>query len=173
MSEIPRHIDQVLFFKVLGGVSLILLAFAEIALGQFPIFYGTTPFIMVIVMVYLALYLPVAVPPLAVVLAGLVFDLLQGAPPGFTSSILLLAVMTVKARRRLLLHADATKVWYEFALMLAGLQIYAFIVIMLWVGSMPSVGGFIFQYAMTVLIFPMLSWTAAPLKQMSQWGHAA
>ena len=172
MSKTPRHADQDLLFQVLGTVSLLLLAFVETALGLFPFLYGSAPYLIMMVMVCLALHLPVAVPAIAVVLAGLLFDLLQGAPVGFTSSQLLLAIMIVMARRPLLIHADAGTVWYEFALMLGVLQIYGYAVISIWSGSLPSVGVFVFQLALTVLIFPVINWATTPLKHFAQPEHS-
>ena len=100
MSKTPRHADRDLLFQVLGTISMCVLAFVEMAFGQFPVFYGSAPLIMVIGVVILVHYLPDALPLVAVVLAGLVFDLLQGVPPGFTSSLLLLAMIVSLSRRR-------------------------------------------------------------------------
>ena len=165
MSKTPRHADRDLLFQVLGTISMCVLAFVEMAFGQFPVFYGSAPLIMVIGVVILVHYLPDALPLVAVVLAGLVFDLLQGVPPGFTSSLLLLAMIVSLSRAPVLAHADAGTVWYEFAFVLAGL--YSFGLNTFWSGAVPAIRPYVFQYAVTVLIFPMLFWGLAPLKVLT------
>ena len=167
MSKTPRHADRDLFFQVLGTIAMCVLAFVEMAFGQFPVFYGSAPLIMVIGVVILVHYLPVALPLAAVVLAGLVFDLLQGVPPGFTPSLLLLAMIISLSRAPVLAHADAGTVWYEFAFVLAGLQLYSFGLNIFWSGAVPAIRPYVFQYAVTVLIFPILFWGLAPLKVLT------
>ena len=37
MSKTPRHADRDLFFQVLGTIAMCVLAFVEMAFGQFPV----------------------------------------------------------------------------------------------------------------------------------------
>lgn len=168
MNKTPKHADQDLLYQVLGTVALVVLAFVETALGQFPLFYGSAPMIMVMVIWGGVLYLPIAVPPVAIILAGFVFDLSQGVPLGFTPSLLLLGVMMLNYRRPFLIHADAGTIWYEFTALAAVLQIYSYIVVMLFSGGIPAFGPFIFQFGMTVFLFPIVHWATTLLKHFDR-----
>ncbi|MGC6485448.1 MAG: hypothetical protein ACON4P_07235 [Candidatus Puniceispirillales bacterium] len=164
MTKIPRHADRELLFQVLGTVALLVMAFVEIALGQYPVFFGSTPQIMLMTAVLTLIYLPVALPLIAIVLAGIIFDLVQGAPLGFSTGMLVLASMVVLSRRSMLIHADASTVWYEFALILFGVQVYSLVIITLWAGEVPAVRPLLSQYGITVLLFPVLNWMLAPIR---------
>jgi cell shape-determining protein MreD len=109
-------------------------------------------------------YLPTASPVTATVLAGIILDLHQGAPLGYSASVLLLTLIIVILRRPVWTHFDAAKIWYEFALIMLMVQIYCFAVITLWSGHTPSIGSFVFQYGITVLLFPVMNWAFALFK---------
>lgn len=166
MTKLPRHADRDLLLQVMGTVALLLITFIEIAFGQYPVFFGSTPHLMVMATVLIALYLPVALPSVAVVLAGIMFDLVQGAPLGYSTGLLFLALITVLSRRAVLIHADAATIWYEFALLLFGLQLYCLAVIVFWSGEIPAIRPIMSQYAVTVLLFPVLNWAFAPLRML-------
>jgi len=149
---------QVLLPQVLGFVGMLSLAFSESALGHMPIFFGSVPRIMLIMLFIMTLLLPGALPTVMVVVVGLVYDLVQGNPLGYTVSLMVIVQAAAMLRRVRLADVDAGTIWSEFGLVMAIVQIYGLLVLVLYTGHFPAIGPILFQFASTVLLFPILYW---------------
>ncbi|XDZ64804.1 hypothetical protein AB8880_07670 [Alphaproteobacteria bacterium LSUCC0684] len=158
MTPHEEHEGPLLLPQVIGFVGMLTLAFAESALGHMPIFFGSVPRIMLIMLFILTLQLPAALPTSMVVIVGLVYDLVQGSPLGYTVSLMVIVQAAVMWRRVRLADADAGTVWSEFGLVMAVVQIYGLLVLVLYTGHFPAIGPVLFQFASTVLLFPILYW---------------
>jgi len=154
----PENQDQLLMSQVIGVVGMVTLAFAESALGHMPLFYGSVPRIMLIMLFIVTLLVPGALPTVMMFVIGIVYDLVQGNPLGYTASLMMIVQMAVILRRLRMTDADAGIVWSEFSLVMAVVQIYGLLVLVLYTGHLPAIRPIVFQFATSVLLFPILYW---------------
>jgi len=159
--------DQILLAQVAGSAGMLLLAFAESALGQIPLFFGNAPRILLI-MVFILNFLRPGLLPLGVtVLVGMVYDLVQGNPLGYTSSVMIVVQAWVEWRRTRLANADAGIIWSEFCLIMMVVQIFGLVVVMFYTGHLPAIRPVVFQFAASVFLFPVLYWLSVLLGNIS------
>ncbi|MCE2517294.1 MAG: rod shape-determining protein MreD, partial [Alphaproteobacteria bacterium] len=115
--------DQLLLQQVFSFVGLMFIIFVDSALGQLPTFYGSAPKLVFGVLFIIGIRFPKAVPLLPVMVLGLIYDLVQGNPFGYSSSIYLIILIFTQLRGVVLVEADATTQWSEFVLLVFGLML--------------------------------------------------
>ena len=150
--------DQILFQQVICFIALIFIVFVESALGHIASFFGAAPKLTICLIFILTIKFRYAVTLISAVVAGLVFDLTQGNPLGYTSSIFLAVYSVAGWRHVALVDADAGKIWSEFVLVIFGVMIYSLLVFGLYEGRIPPFAEVTFQIGLTVLIFPVINW---------------
>ncbi|MGU9961925.1 MAG: hypothetical protein ACNYPF_02760 [Candidatus Puniceispirillales bacterium WSBS_2018_MAG_OTU23] len=159
--------DQVLFRQVLSFIGLMFLALVESALGQVPTFYGAAPKLVFCMLFVISVRFPRAAPLLPVMLVGLVFDVIQASPFGYTSSQYLIILTYSQIRQIVLAEADATSLWVEFTLVVFIIIIYMMIIFSLYTGALPPFSEMVFQIGLTVLLFPIVNWVFDIYKNIS------
>jgi cell shape-determining protein MreD len=150
--------DQVLLQQVLSFAGLGFIAFVESALGQVPLFYGSGPKLLFCLVFAIGVRYPKLLPLITVVVLGLIFDLLQSNPFGYSSSLYLIILVYAKIRHNILIETDAMHVWAEFALLVFGLMIYMMTVFWFYTGAWPPFGSMLFQAISTIFLFPIINW---------------
>ena len=158
MLRLSQESDQILFQQVVGFVALVFIVFVESALGHVSAFFGAAPKLTLCFLFILSIKFPYTVTTLSAFVAGMVFDLTEGNPLGYTSSIYLMVYFAAEWRHQFLIDAEAGAVWSEFVLLMFGIMIYAMIVFGLYEGHLPPFAEILFQVGMTVMIFPVLNW---------------
>ena len=161
-----RKADQILFQQVLSFAVLLLCVFIEGGLGLVPSFYGSAPKITFCILFLIALYRPAAASLYPVMLVGLIFDIIQGNPFGYTSSLYLIILGVVAWRRQFLIIADPSVVWSEFIIMLSGLMVYICTVFLILQGTWPPFAEILFQIGFTALLFPIFNWIMSFTRQV-------
>lgn len=110
-------------------------------------------------------YRPYLLPPLAVFLIGVGFDLFSGGPPGLTPLLLLLARGLVLPQRRLFMNRTFRWVWSGFALLTAAATLWLWtlhcLLAMNWVEFRNSV----FRAFLTVSLFPLASFSLGRIQR--------
>ena len=137
-------------------VVLFLVAFAEIALGYFPLFFGVAPKLLLTMVFIMAVYDDEANHFAILLVIGLIYDAMQAAPLGFTAGAMILTHLCGAIVERWLRHAPYSMLWMQFALVLVGLMFYAWLGIVLSHQAIPAIGGFVFQYSITMLLLPLM-----------------
>jgi rod shape-determining protein MreD len=150
--------DRLLLHQVIAFMALIGVVLVESSLGHVSAFYGVAPKLGVCLLFILAIKFPHAVTLFNIITAGLVFDLLQGNPLGYTSSVYLLVLLAGEWRLLDLQEADASTIWFEFVALIFGVMIYSMFIFALYEGQLPPITVIIFQIVLTVLVFPVLNW---------------
>lgn len=107
---------------------------------------------------YWGLYRPDLMPPAAVFVAGLMLDVLSGAPIGVNTLSFLLVHGVVAAQRRFFYGKPYAIVWLGFAFVSAGAFLASWLLASAWHGTMVAPRMLIFQFLLTVGCFPLLSW---------------
>lgn len=150
--------DNLLLFQVLGFVGLLLIALGEAALGYFPALFGAAPKLLLICFFVFSIYLPAAFPLVSIFLVGVIFDLIQGSPFGFTSALLIMVQVIVLNRRFTLQQSDSGMIWYEFTLTMLAVLTFTLITMVLYWGRIPAPQPLLFQYSLSILLFPLVNW---------------
>jgi rod shape-determining protein MreD len=130
----------------------------ESSLGHISAFYGVAPRLGICLLFILTVKFHHAVTLFTIITAGLIYDLLQGNPLGYTSSVYLLVFLAAEWRLLDLKEADASTIWYEFVILIFGIMIYNMVIFGLYEGQFPPVTVIMFQIGLTVLVFPVLNW---------------
>lgn len=161
--------DQILFQQVISFSGLLFIAFVESALGLIPAFYGAAPKLVFGFLFVIGVRFPSAVPLFPIMIIGGIYDLLQANPLGYSSSLYLIILIYTQIRRNLLLEADATSIWSEFVLMVAGMMIYMMIIFVFYTGAWPPLSDMLFQAGLTILIFPIINWLFVLAKNLTTY----
>ena len=158
MLQLSKTSDQILFHQVMGFITIIFTVFIESAMGHIPALFGAAPKLTICMLFILTIKYEHAITLFTAFTAGIVFDLSQASPLGYSSSIFLIVYMVAEWRQIVLNDADAGAIWSEFVLLIFGVMLYTLIVFSLYEGRLPPFAEIMFQIGITVLIFPVLNW---------------
>lgn len=135
---------------------LFMIMMVEISLGYFAVFQGATPKLLVAMVFLMAVFNKEDIHLINLVVIGLIFDSLQGAPFGYTSSVLLIVnIISIIGKRRFNSKL-MSYLWLDFAMVMAVVMMYCWVCITVYYKSLPATGPLIFQYSSSVLLFPVM-----------------
>lgn len=103
------------------------------------------------------IYRPDLLPPSALFLIGVAYDLLAGGPPGVTPLLLLLARAAVLRYRRWFPDRDFPFVWAGFTLLTAAAMAGLWLLDSLLEARLVEFRGGIFRAVLTISLFPVAS----------------
>ena len=155
---LEQHNDHLPLSRVAAFLFLLVVAFAESGFAYFPVLYGSVPKITLILFFILCLYYPRAFPLGSIFIIGIIHDLVQANALGYSSALFILARMMVLGRRDVLLHSDSSVVWYEFTGMMLAMMLFTGASIVTYKGDLPAFQPLLFQFGLTILIFPLINW---------------
>ena len=133
--------------------TIVLLSLTVLPL-RVPDYAAVAPLLALAAVYYWTIYRPDLLPPLAVFLAGCVFDLFAGAPLGVTSLILLLARTLVLTQRRFFVNRPFPFVWGGFTLLAAIAIATLWLIGSLLDGAILDMRAAALQWVLTVACFP-------------------
>ena len=61
-------------------------------------------------------------------------------------------------RRPMLMQTESGSIWYEFTIMMLAMMLFMLTVIVAFTGNLPALQPLLFQFSLTVLMFPMMNW---------------
>jgi rod shape-determining protein MreD len=134
----------------------LLLILVESSLGYFSFFHGATPKLIIAMVFLMAIFNKEDIHLANLVLIGIIFDSLQGAPLGYTSSIMVLVNMIGTIGKRRFSDTPMSYLWLDFAMVMGLVMVYCWACIYVYYQLLPAVGPLIFQYSSTVLLFPVM-----------------
>ncbi len=139
-------------------LALLLLSLVPLPL---PGYAAVTPGFMVMAVYFWTLHRPDLMPPSAVFVIGLLQDLLTGGTLGVSVIVLLALSFATASQRRFLGGALFVTVWAGFVVNSAGAAILAWGLNTLSAGAMFDPRPALFQYLLTVGLYPSLGWVLA------------
>lgn len=143
-------------YQMMVASVLFMIMMVEISLGYFAVFQGATPKLLVAMVFLMAVFNKEDIHLINLVVIGLIFDSLQGAPFGYTSSVLLIVnIISIIGKRRFNSKL-MSYLWLDFAMVMAVVMMYCWICITVYYKSLPATGPLIFQYSSSVLLFPVM-----------------
>ena len=147
----PTFLHQMMVASV-----FFLLIMVESSLGYFSFFHGATPKLIIAMVFLMAIFNKEDIHLANLVLIGIIFDSLQGAPLGYTSSVMVLVNNIGTIGKRRFNDMPMSYLWLDFAMVMGLVMFYCWLCICIYYQSLPAVGPLVFQYSSTVLLFPVM-----------------
>jgi rod shape-determining protein MreD len=142
------------------AVTLLLLLLTAIP-TRAPGFAGIAPMLPLMGVYYWAIYRPDLLPAWLAFLVGLLYDIIGGTPLGVNALVMLLVQGTAASQRKFFLGKSFAVAWWAFGLLTAGAVGLAWLLVSFIYGRAVDPLPVIFEYLMTLSIFPVLTWTLA------------
>lgn len=158
MKLILLQRDVGLINRLMPLLTTVLCVIASVIPAHLPAFTVVTPAFVLMAIYHWTLYRPDLLPFVAVFAAGLLLDMLTGAPPGITSLVLLLTHALVLSQREHLLMRPFTVVWVGFLVVATAAAVLQWLVVSLFYGMLLDVRPFLFQGVLTVATYPVVSY---------------
>ena len=117
-----------------------------------------TSFSTLCVVFFWSLYRPDLLTPAAAFLVGLIHDGLAGLPLGLTSLLLLLVRQLVVTQQRFFLPRSFPVIWFCFLLVAPAACLARWLLACLWWGELLPARPALFELALTVALYPPVSW---------------
>jgi len=150
--------DAGLVNRSIPAASAVLCVIANVIPLHLPGFAVVTPAFALMAVFHWSLYRPDLFSFFAAFAVGLLLDLLNGAPPGVSSLIFLLARAAVLSQRRIFAGRGFAVIWAGFLALAAGAVAIEWIVVSLLYGIALDVRPFLFQGILTVSVYPAVSY---------------
>jgi rod shape-determining protein MreD len=119
---------------------------------------GLAPFLTLAVVYFWSVYRPDLMTYPAVFAVGLVYDVLSGQPLGGTALALLLGRGVLIARQRFFYAKSFAVIWALFVLWAPAVEAIRYLAAATLVGALVDPRPLIVQCALTVALYPALSW---------------
>ena len=158
--------DVGLLNRLVPTLATALCVIASVVPTHLPAFIATAPFFPLMAVYFWTLYRADLLPFPVVFAAGLLLDILEGAPLGISSLILLLAQAVVLSQREQLAMRRFTVVWLGFLAVAAAAAVLQWGVVSLLYGMLLDVRAFLFQGVLTVAVYPVVSYLLAGVQRM-------
>jgi len=150
--------DVGLINRLMPLSTTLLCVIASVIPAHLPAFTVVTPAFALMAIYHWTLYRPDLLPFVAVFAAGLLLDMVTGAPVGISSLVLLLAHGLVLSQREHLLMRPFAVVWVGFLVVATVAAALQWLVVSLFYGMLLDVRPFLFQGVLTVATYPVVSY---------------
>ncbi len=138
------------------------LTFVLLVVGAIPFhipgFAQVAPLLPMIGIYFWAVYRPDLMPSAAVFLIGILHDFLSGLPVGISALIFLMVQGAALAQRSFFFGKSFVIVWIGFVFVAAGALAGEWILLSIIAGEFIHARTALYQFGLTVAIFPVLSW---------------
>lgn len=150
--------DVGLINRLMPTATTAICVIASVIPAHLPAFTTVTPAFALMAIYHWTLYRPDLLPFVAVFAAGLLLDMLTGAPLGISSLVLLIVYGLVLSQREHLLMRPFTVVWVGFLAVAAAAAALQWVVVSLFYGMLLDIRAFLFQGVVTVAVYPVVSY---------------
>lgn len=158
--EFLHRLDRWAYALAPAFVILVLMLASLIPL-RLPFLPSVATLLPLMAVFHFSLHRPTAVPPPALLLFGLLFDLLQygpGAPLGVSALQFLLIWRVVSASRKYLLEVSFAFIWLLYALIVGAAMVLAWLLTSLLSVSLIDPWPALLQYVVSLFLYPILGW---------------
>lgn len=142
------------------GVTLMLLLLTAIP-TRIPGLSGIIPMLPLMGVYYWAIYRPDLLPAWSAFLIGLLYDIIGGTPLGVNALVLLSVQGIAAGQRRFFLGKSFMVAWWAFGLLAAAAAGATWLLVTILHGQALDASPVIFDYLLTMGLFPLLTWTLA------------
>ena len=158
--EFLHRLDRWAYALAPAFVILVLMLASLVPL-RLPFLPSVATLLPLMAVFHFSLHRPTAVPPPALLLFGLLFDLLQygpGAPLGVSALQFLLVWRVVSASRKYLLEVSFAFIWLLYALIVGAAMVLAWLLTALFAVSLIDPWPALLQYVVSLFLYPILGW---------------
>lgn len=152
----PSNVHPTFVHQMLVASVLFLIMMVESSLGYFLFFHGAAPKVLVTMVFLMAVFDKENIHLANLVLIGVIFDSLHGAPIGYTSSSLIIVNIIGLIGKRRFQSNPLSYLWLDFTMVMALIIIYCWLCISIYYTAFPAIGPLVFQYSISVLLFPLV-----------------
>lgn len=142
-------------------VMLVLITMVPVPIPSYALI---VPMLSLISVYYWVIHRPGLLPPAAVFVIGLIQDLLSGSPLGVYPVVLLLVYGVAYSQRRFFFAKSFLIVWWGFLLISFVAVLVNWALHSLLLGTLISSPAAVFQFLVTVALYPPLSWVLRRLQ---------
>jgi rod shape-determining protein MreD len=161
---LPRH--DPFPASVLPFVAVLLLALLAVMPLRIPGYAAVTPIFAVMGVFHWTVYRPALLPPIALFVLGVAFDLVTGVPVGLTALLFLVTRLVVLRNRQFFVGRQFAFVWFGFTLAAAGVLALVWLVGTALNGVLLDPRGLLLQWVLTVGCYPAVSWCLVRLQRL-------
>lgn len=158
IDVLVRNSLPVLFTLVLILVNVIPL--------HIPGFSRIAPVLPLMAVYHWAVYRPELMPPLAVFLIGVVYDILSGTHLGVNALVFLTVYGVVVHQQRFFVGRSFFIIWLGFGIMAFGAALESWVLVSVLMETLVEPRALVFQFILNFGSFPVLAWL------FLRWQHA-
>ena len=136
-----------------ASLGLILVIF-EIALAQWPFFHGAAPNLSLIFIYYMLIYHSKLLPIFSIFLMGIFGDFLLSDILGGRAAAFMLLAFSMQIRLIRLQQSNFGYLWMDFTISFSLVLLFQLSLFILLNMVIPSLGSFLFQIGITVILLP-------------------
>ncbi len=123
-----------------------------------PYIGSVTPMFALMAVFYWCIYRPDYLPPYAIFLVGVLYDMLGGGPLGLTALLLLLVHAFIVPQRRVFHGKSFFVEWFGFSIVVLGLGVIGWLAASIYyvtpMQPLPVIG----QAGLTIALYPCIAW---------------
>jgi len=158
-ASVAQQLDGFARRLIPFGVTFVLVLLEAVPLSlPFPTAVAVAPSFVLIALFFWTVYRPELVPAVVVFAAGLLLDVVSGAPLGINTLVLLLVCGGVRSQRRFLVDKPFAVVWLGFLIAAIYAGVLYWVLYAIIHGTLPYADRLIAQLSVTVLIYPLFAW---------------
>jgi rod shape-determining protein MreD len=158
--ELLYRLDRWAYALAPAFVILLLILVSLVPL-RLPFLPSVATLLPLMAVFHFSLQRPSSVPPLALLLSGLIFDLLQygpGAPLGVSALQFLLVWRIVSSSRKYLLEVSFAFIWLLYALVVGAAVALAWVLTAILSATLIDPWPVLLQYVVSLFLYPILGW---------------
>ena len=158
--ELLHRLDRIAYALAPAFVILLLMLVSLVPL-RLPFVPSVATLLPLMAVFHFSLHRPAAVPPPALLLFGLLFDLLQygpGAPLGVSAVQFLLIWRVVSSSRKYLLEVSFAFIWVLYAVVVGAAVALAWLLTSLLSATIVDPWPALLQYVVSLFLYPILGW---------------
>ncbi len=123
-----------------------------------PGFARIVPVLPLIAVYHWSVYRPELMPPLAVFVIGVLYDILSGTPLGVNALVFLAVSGVVRFQQRFFVGRSFFVVWLGFAIVALGSGILSWVLVSVLSETLVEPKALAFQFILNFGFFPVLAW---------------
>ena len=140
------------FLTATLGLTLVLL---ELAVAQWPVFFGSAPNLSLIFIYCMIVYHGKYMPIFTIFLMGIIGDFLLSDLLGGRATSFMLLAYVMQFRLARLQQSDFDQLWVDFVLSCAAVSLFQLTLFSAVSFAIPSLSPILFQIGVTLIIFPI------------------
>lgn len=148
-------------YALAPAFAILVLILASLIPLRLPFLPSVATLLPLMAVFHFSLQRPAAIPPLALLLFGLLFDLLQygpGAPLGVSALQFLLVWRVVSSSRKYLLEVSFAFIWMLYGLLVGAAVALAWMLTSLLSATLIDPWPALLQYVVSLFLYPILGW---------------